>query len=123
MVDAETLRRIALSLEGTMETPHFDRIAFKVKRIYATIAADRMTANIRFSPDEQQMKCEMLPHAFVPLPNAWGAQGWTVATLSMLTNPICAMRWNWHGNTPVLANGVPDTGYWPDCLGCPPCGH
>ncbi|MBW6420002.1 MmcQ/YjbR family DNA-binding protein [Rhizobium sp. XQZ8] len=83
MVDAETLRRIALSLEGTMETPHFDRIAFKVKRIYATIAADRLTANIRFSPDDQQIKCEMLPHAFA-LPNAWGAQGWTVATLSML---------------------------------------
>lgn len=84
MVDAETLRRIALSLEGTTEAPHFDRIAFKVKRIYATLASNGQTANIRFSPDEQQMKCEMLPEAFSPLPNAWGAQGWTVATLSML---------------------------------------
>ncbi len=84
MADAETLRRIALSLEGTTEAPHFDRAAFKVKRIYATLAPDRLTANIRFSPDEQQMKCEMLPEAFSPLPNAWGAQGWTVATLAIL---------------------------------------
>jgi hypothetical protein len=46
MASARDLRRIALSLEGTVEAPHFDRVAFKVARIYATLAADRVRASI-----------------------------------------------------------------------------
>jgi hypothetical protein len=42
---AKDFRRVALSLEGTTEAPHFDRTAFKVKRIYATLAGDEKTAN------------------------------------------------------------------------------
>ena len=53
MATAADLRRIALSLPGTTEAPHFDRTAFKVRRIYATVAADGRTANLLFSPDEQ----------------------------------------------------------------------
>lgn len=84
MADADMLRSLALSLEGTSEAPHFDRAAFKVKRIYATLAADGLTANFKFTPDEQQIKCEMLPDAFSPVQNAWGRQGWTTAVLSEL---------------------------------------
>ncbi|CDN53941.1 Hypothetical protein RG1141_CH15980 [Neorhizobium galegae bv. officinalis bv. officinalis str. HAMBI 1141] len=84
MADADMLRNLALSLEGTSEAPHFDRSAFKVRRIYATLAADGLTANFRFTPDEQQFKCEMLPNAFSPVQNAWGRQGWTTAVLSEL---------------------------------------
>ena len=39
MATGNDLRRIALSLEGTTEAPHFDRAAFKVARIYVTLAA------------------------------------------------------------------------------------
>ncbi len=84
MADAEDLRRIALSLEGTTEAPHFDRAAFKVARIYATLAADGLTANLKFTPDEQEMKCLLAPEAFIPVPNAWGAQGWTTLKLGAL---------------------------------------
>jgi hypothetical protein len=78
------LRRIALSLAGTIETPHFDRAAFKVARIYATLAADRQTANLKFAPDEQEFKCLLAPETFAPIPNAWGRRGGTVATLFAL---------------------------------------
>jgi hypothetical protein len=57
MATARDLRRIALSLEGTTEAPHFDRTAFKVRRIYATLAADARTANLMLTPDEQALKC------------------------------------------------------------------
>jgi hypothetical protein len=57
MATAKNLRRIALSLEGTSEAPHFDRTAFKVAPIYATLAADGVTANLKFTPDEQALKC------------------------------------------------------------------
>ncbi len=84
MATANDLRRIALSLEGTTEAPHFDRAAFKVARIYVTLAADRKTANFKFTPDEQEFKCMLAPEAFAAIPNAWGRQGWTTATLARL---------------------------------------
>ena len=81
------LRRIALSLDGTSEAPHFDRAAFKVARIYATLASDGRTANVKFAPDEQELKCLVAPEAFRQVPNAWGKQGWTTGTLASLTIP------------------------------------
>ena len=85
MAAAKDLRRVAMALDGTSEAPHFDRAAFKVARIYVTLAADGKTANFKFTPDEQEFKCMMLPDAFAPVPNAWGKQGWTTATLSALS--------------------------------------
>jgi hypothetical protein len=85
MATSRDLRRIALSLGGTTEAPHFDRAAFKVVRNYATLAADGRTANLKFTPDEQEFKCMMAPEAFAPVPNAWGKQGWTTVNLSKLS--------------------------------------
>jgi hypothetical protein len=87
MATAADLRRIALSLEGTTEAPHFDRTAFKVARIYVTLAPDTGTANFKFAPDEQELKCTVAPDAFMPIENAWGRQGWTTGILSKLTMP------------------------------------
>jgi hypothetical protein len=82
---ARDFRRIALSLSGTTKAPYFDRTAFKVRRIYATLAPDGRTANLMLSPDEQALKCEVAPEAFAKIPNAWGARGATTARLSALT--------------------------------------
>ena len=87
MATAKDLRRLALALEGTSEAPHFDRAAFKVKRIYMTLAADGKSANLKFTPDEQEFKCLLAPEAFSAIPNAWGRQGWTTAELSKLSVP------------------------------------
>jgi len=46
MTDSVTLSRIALNLPGAVSAPHFDRTAFKVKRIFATLAADGLSANL-----------------------------------------------------------------------------
>jgi hypothetical protein len=85
MATATDFRRIALSLEGTAEAPHFDRTAFRVNRIYATLAADGLTATLMFTPEEQALKCLVAPDAFAPIPNAWGKRGATTATLSALS--------------------------------------
>jgi hypothetical protein len=84
MASGTDLRRLALALEGTTEAPHFDRAAFKVARIYATLAADGRSANLKLSPEEQEFKCLLAPAAFAPVPGGWGKQGWTTATLSEL---------------------------------------
>lgn len=70
-----------MTLEGTIEAPHVDRAAFKVKRIYATVLAGSGTANLKFTPDEQTFKVLLAPELFRPLDNAWGKQGWTELTL------------------------------------------
>jgi len=85
MSTAADFRRLALALPGTVEAPHFDRAAFKVARIYATLAADGLSANLKFTPDEQEFKCMLAPEAFAPIPNAWGRHGWTTAKLSELS--------------------------------------
>ena len=84
MATGRDLRRMALALEGTQEAPHFDRTAFKVARIYVTLAPDGRSANFNFTPDEQELKCLTAPAAFAPVPNKWGQQGWTTATLAKL---------------------------------------
>ena len=85
MADAEDLTRLALALPGVASYPHFDRIAFKARVTFATLAPDRLTANLKFSPDEQALKCTVAAEAFAPIANAWGAQGWTVAKLACLS--------------------------------------
>jgi hypothetical protein len=104
MATAAQLRKIALSLEGTTEAPHFDRAAFKAKRIYVTLAADKKTANFKFSPDEQELKCMVAPDAFAAIPNAWGRQGWTCGTLAALseTELHAALEMAWrHAQPPA----------------------
>ena len=75
MADADDLIRLALQFPGAAQYPHFDRIAFKARVTFATLASDRLTANLKLAPDEQALKCEVAPEAFSRLPNAWGAQG------------------------------------------------
>ena len=63
-------RRIALSFEGAGEYPHFDRRAFKARVTFATLAPDELSANVKFAPDEQALKCAVAPDAFSALDNA-----------------------------------------------------
>lgn len=84
MATMKNFTKIALSLEGTVAAPHMDRTAFKVRRIYATLAADGLTANLKLLPDEQKLKCLTHPAGFAPVSGGWGNQGWTTITLAEL---------------------------------------
>ena len=84
MADSALFRRLALAFSGAAEYPHFDRRAFKARVTFATLAPDEKTANIKFAPDEQALKCAVAPDAFAPLDNAWGRRGWTKAILAAL---------------------------------------
>jgi YjbR len=85
MATGKDLHRMALALEGTAAAPHFDRTAFKVARTYVTLSEDGRSANFKFTPDEQALKCLTAPEAFAPVPNKWGEQGWTEGKLSKLS--------------------------------------
>lgn len=81
MATREDFTRAAMALDGTIEKPHMDRMAYRVNRIYATLTSDGLTANLKFSPEEQQLKCLTHAEAFTPIDGGWGKQGWTVMTL------------------------------------------
>jgi hypothetical protein len=85
MADGADLRRMALALPGTTEAPHFDRAAFRADRIFVTLDSNGQTANFKFTPDEQEFKCQLAPDVFAPVDNAWGRQGWTTARLAAAT--------------------------------------
>jgi len=70
-----------MSLAGTVAAPHFDRTAFKVKRIFATLAADGRSANLKFTPEAQELKCLVAPDLFQAIDNGWGRQGWTTLNI------------------------------------------
>ncbi len=85
MTSSSDFTEIALRLGGTTAAPHFDRTAFKVRRIYATLAADGLTANLKLTPDEQEFKVLLAPDSFAAVPGGWGRQGWTTVTLAAMT--------------------------------------
>lgn len=87
MASASQFRRIALALGGVTEAPHFDRAAFKVTRIFATLAADGRSFNLKLEPDEQEFKCMAAPDIFAPVPGGWGRQGWTTVSLAKIGVP------------------------------------
>ena len=81
MVDGATFTRMAMLLPETVAAPHFDRTAFKVRRIYATLAADGRSANLMFKPEEQEFKCMLAPEVFQRIDNGWGRKGATTLWL------------------------------------------
>ena len=81
---------MALSFPGTEQTPHFDRIGFKVtgKRMFATYLAENNTANIFLTPEEQRVFCKMNAVNIYPVPNKWGEKGATTFVLRKLNKEI-----------------------------------
>jgi hypothetical protein len=96
-------RKLVLALGDTREVPHFERRAFKVRRIFASLAPNEETANLFLTPLEQEQWCGLLPEAFSPVPNKWGARGWTSATLAQIDGeslgPALCCAWANGGGT------------------------
>lgn len=88
MVTAAAFRTLCMALEGTSEAPHFDRTAFRVSRIYATLSADGRTANLKLAPDEQELLCQLHPESFAPVAGGWGRMGWTQVDLARVSRAV-----------------------------------
>lgn len=82
MPDAADFRRLALALPGTTEAQHVDRRSFRARVIFATLSPDELTANLRFTPEDQTFRCEAIPHGFAPVPGGFGKMGWTTVTFA-----------------------------------------
>jgi hypothetical protein len=84
LATAADVRKLALALEGTTEHPHFERTAFKVRRIYATLARDGKSINLNLTPEEQEFKTMLAPGIYSKIANKWGSSGWTTVDLAAI---------------------------------------
>jgi hypothetical protein len=90
MISEKIFIEMALSFPGTEETPHFDRIGFKVtgKRMFATYLSENNTANIFLTTEEQRVFCKMSAGNIFPVPNKWGEKGATTFELGKLSKEL-----------------------------------
>ena len=79
-----TFRKIALGLEGAIESSHFSHPDFRVGgRIFATLGyPDKEWATVHLTPEQQRALVRAYPQMFEPAPGKWGEQGTTGVKLA-----------------------------------------
>ncbi|HEY5381623.1 MAG TPA: MmcQ/YjbR family DNA-binding protein [Acidobacteriaceae bacterium] len=79
MATAADLRRIALSLEGVVESSHMGAADFRVGgHIFATLASIAQGyGNLMLTPELQQQFVTEAPRLFLPIAGGWGRMGST----------------------------------------------
>ncbi|WP_034492976.1 MmcQ/YjbR family DNA-binding protein [Afifella pfennigii] len=85
MIDSAAFRRLALALPGTIEITHFDRLAYRRRVIFASLARDGATANMRLPPERQVDLIDRFPHVLQRVDNKWGDRGWSTIRLGCTT--------------------------------------
>jgi YjbR len=90
MITEDLFTEMALSFPGAEQTPHFERIGFRVtgKRMFATYLPENNTANVFLTPEEQHVFCKMHPAGIYPVPNKWGEKGATTFELNKLPKEL-----------------------------------
>lgn len=88
-MNLKEFKDLALSFQGAISHPHFDRVAFKVegRKIFATLKEESNSANILLSLPEQELFCAA-DKAIYPIQNRWGSHGWTTFELTKLERAI-----------------------------------
>jgi hypothetical protein len=79
MASVKDFRRMALDLDGAMESAHMGHPDFRAHgRIFATIQHDARWGCVMLTPEQQQRFLHECPAAFKPAAGAWGANGSTL---------------------------------------------
>jgi len=82
MVNIDTFNQLALSFPGVEVQPHFEKIAYRVKKkIFATRAPDSHIVCVKLSEIDQSVFCAFDKTIIYPVDNKWGKQGWTLIDL------------------------------------------
>lgn len=88
MISEEDFIEMVMSFHGVEQTPHFERVGFKVqgRRMFATYLAKSHSANIFLSPEAQQIFCQAGNLGIYPVPNKWGEKGATTFELAQVSS-------------------------------------
>jgi hypothetical protein len=80
---AAGFRRIALGLDGAIESEHMGHPDFRANgKIFATIKHDNKSGMVKLTPEQQQKFIRDAPEAFAPENGAWGRAGSTKVVFS-----------------------------------------
>jgi len=81
---ADDFRRIALRLQGAVESAHMGHPDFRANgKIFATLHADKRAGMVKLTPDQQQEMIRNNPRIFSPESGAWGRAGSTQVHLEV----------------------------------------
>jgi YjbR len=81
---ADDFRRIALGMEGAIESTHMGHPDFRANgKIFATIHHDHKWGMVKLTPDQQQEFLRENREAFIPENGAWGRAGCTKVRLDL----------------------------------------
>jgi hypothetical protein len=87
-VTSDEFAALALSLPGVEEGTHFGKRDFRAGgKVFASLPSST-TANIGFTPDQQQLMLEIHRGLYTPLAKSWGARGWTALDLIVADEEI-----------------------------------
>ena len=80
---ADDFRRLALSLDGAIESAHVGHPDFRANgRIFATLHSNDHWGMVKLTPEEQREFMRIDRATFVPSSGAWGRQGCTNVRLA-----------------------------------------
>lgn len=82
MPSEKDFRRIALGLDGALESSHMGHPDFRAHgRIFVTLQHDRAWGGLMLTPDQQKQFVKEYPASFKPAAGAWGVAGATLVHL------------------------------------------
>jgi hypothetical protein len=83
MLDHEDFRRIALALDGVIESSHMSHPDFRAHgRIFVTLQHDRAWGGLMLTPEQQRRLLADYPGSFKPAAGAWGLGGATLVHIA-----------------------------------------
>jgi hypothetical protein len=83
MLTADEFRRLALSMQGAVESAHMGHPDFRANgRIFATLRSDDQWGMVKLTPAVQREVMRERPDVFVPSSGAWGRGGCTDVRLA-----------------------------------------
>jgi predicted DNA-binding protein (MmcQ/YjbR family) len=89
MISNKTFKKFPLSFPEVEETPHFEKVAYKVKKkIFVTHNIKENRCCVKLSAEDQSLFCLIDQNMIYPVPNAWGKQGWTLVNLKLVNKDI-----------------------------------
>ena len=89
MVTIKTAKTVALSFDQSEQHPHFENIAFKVKKkIFATLNEKENRVCLKFNEIDQSVFTSFDKEIIYPVPNKWGKHGWTLVNLGKVNEEM-----------------------------------
>lgn len=83
------IRKLALSLPEVTEEPHFEKIAFKVKKkIFLTHNLTKNRVCVKLSESDQDLFSLADNTIVYAVPNKFGKQGWTLIELEKVNEAL-----------------------------------